>query len=254
MSNVYEKLQKARIELQSTELKKSGHNKFAGYKYFELGDFLPTIQNIFLSNGLFGHISFNTELAVLNIRAVDKPDESIQFLSPMSSAALKGCHDVQNLGAVQTYLRRYLWVNAMEICEHDSLDAVTGESEVKKPNESKPAIVFTQEELTQERKLAKVIEGKEPKIYSRDDLNNRGWVITVTAEKDITDEKSKQLWLEGVKESVYACLTFCDKEEEVMALFKKNKQLFDTIKSLDATFFTTMMNKFTEVKNNLKEK
>ena len=44
----------------------------------------------------------------------------------MSSAALKGCHEVQNLGAVQTYLRRYLWVAALEIVEHDALDATTG--------------------------------------------------------------------------------------------------------------------------------
>jgi hypothetical protein len=41
----------------------------------------------------------------------------------MSSAALKGCHEVQNLGAVQTYLRRYLWVAALEIVEHDALDS-----------------------------------------------------------------------------------------------------------------------------------
>jgi hypothetical protein len=33
----------ARIRLQSTELKKSGLNKFAGYTYFELGDFIPAI-------------------------------------------------------------------------------------------------------------------------------------------------------------------------------------------------------------------
>jgi hypothetical protein len=44
----------------------------------------------------------------------------------MSTAALKGCHEVQNLGAVQTYLRRYLWVAALEIVEHDALDATTG--------------------------------------------------------------------------------------------------------------------------------
>ena len=37
---VYEKLQKARIKLQNTALKKSGYNRFAEYKYFELGDFL----------------------------------------------------------------------------------------------------------------------------------------------------------------------------------------------------------------------
>jgi hypothetical protein len=44
---IYDKLQQARIALQSMELKKSGHNKFAGYKYFELGDFLPAVNNIF---------------------------------------------------------------------------------------------------------------------------------------------------------------------------------------------------------------
>ena len=39
--NIYQKLLNARLVLQDTELKKSGNNKFAGYKYFELGDFLP---------------------------------------------------------------------------------------------------------------------------------------------------------------------------------------------------------------------
>jgi hypothetical protein len=55
----------------------------------------------------------------------------------MGSAALKGCHEVQNIGAVETYQRRYLWVTAMEIVEHDVLDAVTGTdtgNAVKKPS------------------------------------------------------------------------------------------------------------------------
>ena len=40
MNNIYSKMQKARCEFQEKPLKKSGHNKFAGYRYFELGDFL----------------------------------------------------------------------------------------------------------------------------------------------------------------------------------------------------------------------
>ena len=44
---VYKKLIDARNLLQATELIKSGFNKFAGYKYFELGDFLPAVQAIF---------------------------------------------------------------------------------------------------------------------------------------------------------------------------------------------------------------
>lgn len=121
--NVYQKLQAARIKLQSIELKKSGNNKFAGYKYFELGDFLPTINKIFADLGLCGMVTFGKDLADLRIVDMDNPENAITFTSPMSTAALKGCHEVQNLGAVQTYIRRYLWVAAMEIVEHDALDS-----------------------------------------------------------------------------------------------------------------------------------
>ena len=120
--NVYSKLNVARIKLQNTELTKSGHNKFAGYKYFELGDFLPAINEIFNEVGLCGFISFGSDLATLTIASVDD-GSSIVITSPMAEAQLKGCHPIQNLGAVETYTRRYLWVTAMEIVEHDALDA-----------------------------------------------------------------------------------------------------------------------------------
>jgi len=138
MSNVYTKLMTARLKLQNSKLEKSGHNKFAGYKYFELGDFLPTVQNIFNDLGLCGVVSYTAELATLTI--TDGTD-SIVITSPMGSAALKGCHEVQNVGAVETYQRRYLWVTAMEIVEHDVLDATTGTDKgapAKKPNVVEP--------------------------------------------------------------------------------------------------------------------
>jgi hypothetical protein len=122
---VYAKLQKARMMLQAAPLKKSGHNKFAGYQYFELGDFLPTINAIFHGLGLCSVISFDEELATLRIIDTDNGG-SITFTSPMAEANLKGCHPIQNLGAIETYSRRYLYVTALEIVEHDSLDATTG--------------------------------------------------------------------------------------------------------------------------------
>jgi hypothetical protein len=119
---VHKKLMEARIALQAAPLKKSGHNKFAGYQYFELGDFLPTINQIFHKVGLCGVVSFDKELATLCI--TDTEDGSqIVLTSPMAEANLKGCHPIQNLGAVETYTRRYLWVSAMEIVEHDALDS-----------------------------------------------------------------------------------------------------------------------------------
>lgn len=121
--SVYKKLMSARLELQSRKLNKSGHNKFAGYDYFELGDFLPAIQEIFSKNELCGIVSFSADIARLTIIDTSENGGSIEITSPMSEAALKGCHAVQNLGAVQSYLRRYLWVTALEIVEHDALDS-----------------------------------------------------------------------------------------------------------------------------------
>lgn len=123
--SVYKKLQEARCEMQRMTLRKTGENKFAGYSYFELGDFLPAINDLFKEKGLCGIVSFGVELATLKVVDVDD-GSSIEFTSPMGSAALKGCHEVQNIGAVETYQRRYLYVTALEIVEHDALDATTG--------------------------------------------------------------------------------------------------------------------------------
>ena len=119
---VHKKLMAARIMLQNAPLKKSGHNKFAGYQYFELGDFIPTINQIFNEVGLCGVVSYDTEIASLTITDTDD-GTSLVITSPMAEANLKGCHPIQNLGAVETYTRRYLWVTAMEIVEHDALDS-----------------------------------------------------------------------------------------------------------------------------------
>lgn len=119
---VHKKLMQARIQLQNAPLKKSGHNKFAGYQYFELGDFIPTINQIFNEIGLCGVVSYDAEIASLTITDVDD-GTNIVITSPMADANLKGCHPIQNLGAVETYTRRYLWVTAMEIVEHDALDS-----------------------------------------------------------------------------------------------------------------------------------
>jgi hypothetical protein len=131
--NIYEKLNKAKKALSVAGLKKSGKNDFAKYEYFELGDFLPTIVALEDELKFACIVSFDKELATLSIVDSEKPDSQIVFASPMSSASLKGMHDVQNLGAVQTYLRRYLYINAFEIVEQDPLDKTARKTEEPKP-------------------------------------------------------------------------------------------------------------------------
>jgi len=117
---VYEKLAEARTRLN---VKKTGRNNFAKYGYFELADFLPEINLLAKELGFVCLVSFDAEKATMTIKDATGEGEII-FTSPMSTAELKGCHAVQNLGAVQTYLRRYLYQTAFEIVEAEQLDAL----------------------------------------------------------------------------------------------------------------------------------
>lgn len=134
------KLNQARKQFHEAKIEKTGHNKFAGYYYFELADFIVPALQIFDSVGLCSVTCFTATDAVMTVTDLED-NSSVAFTSPMSSAALKGCHDVQNLGAVQTYLRRYLWVAALEIVEHDAVDSSDGPTEQKKETKSRlPAL------------------------------------------------------------------------------------------------------------------
>lgn len=126
MMNIYKKVSQARVKLQSLQLKKSGENKFAGFKYYELADFIPAVNSLFDELGLFAAFNIKDELATLTIVDIDKPESAIQFTSPIADAQIKGTTPVQSLGGVHTYLKRYLYVNALEIVESDSLDANVG--------------------------------------------------------------------------------------------------------------------------------
>ena len=219
--NVYRKLQLARVLLQNTRLNKSGKNKFAGYEYFELGDFIPAIQIIFEDVGLCGVITYTEAIATLTIHNTEG-EGTIEFTSPMSRAELKGCHEVQNMGAVQTYLRRYLWTTAMEIVEHDALDATTGSVEVKPKQLQKPASESRAE-----------IKGQEGPWQM---------VAKTPPEGDPKD------WLETVGRTAEVALALAQTKADVMDIFKKNKELFDAVKATDADVFQDLMASFTVAK------
>lgn len=154
--SVYKKLMDARLEMQDVPLKKSGRNDYAGYDYFTLADFLPEAQRIFRDHGLCGIVSFTAETATLEVVDIEKPDGArIVFTSPMGSANLKGCHEVQNIGAVESYQRRYLWMVAYEIVEPEALDATQGKPKGVKVKPTDGVMEgFNEEERAYLRKVA----------------------------------------------------------------------------------------------------
>ena len=211
--SVHKKLMQARVMLQSREMKKSGHNKFAGYTYFELGDFLPHIQSIFNEIGLCGVVSFASDIATLTI--IDADDGSQMSLTcPMSSASLKGCHDVQNLGAVMTYIRRYLWTTALEIVEHDVLDATTGQDSPKPKAAPKP-------------------EAPRP-------------VIAAMSSDDLVK------WSNSVIDMTTTALDQVTNADEVMNVFKQNRSIYDELKAKSPEAYEQLMQLFKTMKESFK--
>ena len=98
----------------------------------------------------------------------------------MSTAELKGCHAIQNLGAVETYVRRYLYFAAYEIVEAEALDRTQN-----KPDEEKPA--KKKKQTPREELIAK--------------LNEKGIDIKAFAkEKGLTPKTTDERYNELLKE------------------------------------------------------
>lgn len=120
--NIFQKLQKCRVELQGKKLKQTGKNTYSNYTYYELGDFLPSANEIAEKNGLCPIFAFNKEIATLTIINTDNPEETIIFSTPVDIPNLKGCAVIQNIGGAQTFARRYLYIMAFEISEADTVN------------------------------------------------------------------------------------------------------------------------------------
>lgn len=162
--NLFMKIQTVKSKLLQANLKKSWENKHAWFKYYELWDFLPTIVELCKNNGLYTQVLFDNETATLLIIDCDDPTQIVQYTSPMRDVDLKWCQPIQALWAVETYQRRYLYLNAFDIVENDMLDAVAWDDN-KQPKKAEVK-KFSNEDL--ERLKAKTDYLK--KFATSDDL------------------------------------------------------------------------------------
>tara|TARA_R110000823_G_scaffold190650_1_gene322221 strand:- start:154 stop:804 length:651 start_codon:yes stop_codon:yes gene_type:complete len=204
--SVYKKLQKARVMLLSSDIKKSGKNKFAGFEYFELADFLPAITKIFDEVGLCGVVRFHENTAALGIVNTEDAEDYVDFVTPLIYADMSKSQAIQNLGATHTYVRRYLWLMAMEIVEHDAVDAA--------PQEEKP------------KPIAK------PKTPPP--LSGKGgdWNITIDPNAN---------WKDSVVLGVTKALDFAESTLGVETIWKENRALFDRLKEEDKVTYDDLL-------------
>jgi hypothetical protein len=215
--SVYRKLQAARAEFLLTPIKKSGENKFAGFEYFELSDFIPAVSKIFDIAGLCGVVRFTDTEASLTVYDADG-DGSIVFTSPLVMAENAKGQAIQSLGSTHTYFRRYLWLLAMDIVEVDLVDAAAPAEPVKK-------VVF---------KKPETVKGKD-----------RDWQIKI---EEITGE-----WQNGMADATELILNFAESKDNVVKIFQTNRNLYDKLKEEHADIYADVMQLFTAAKAKFKE-
>jgi hypothetical protein len=221
----------ARVKLQSVEMKKSGKNSFQGYSYFELGDFIPHIQTIFHEVGLCGVVSFNTEYAQLCITDVND-GTVIVITSPMAEANLKGAQPIQLMGSCQTYQRRYLWMAAMELTEHDSIDSAPPVEAVKEQPKPSP--------VPELKAPTKHVKGKVDPIPPQHVEPSR-WTIII----DAPDDES---WVDMMVAANDLKVSMAESADNLKEMFQVNKALYDKLKALNPSVYADVIDNFTKAK------
>lgn len=228
---VFKKLQAARHQLLNSGIEKSGHNKFSNYHYFELGDFIPAAHKIFDEIGLCGVVRF-AETATLTIYDTEG-EGSVEFTTPIVYAENAKGQAIQSLGSTHTYLRRYLWLMALELVENDVIDSL--------PQEEKPKAV----EKPVEKPAAKPAE-KKPVVIDKGE-NFKEWEIKV---RKVEDESQ---WPEMIIEVTNLALNFAKSAADVQNIFKNNRGHFDKLKSDYPTMYEDLLANFKTKKDSFAE-
>lgn len=129
-----------RVKLQNAKLKKSGKNKFAGFDYFELADFLPKLNELMQEEKINDRFYIKDDYATLELQKGEEINTYtmpfVLFDTPVNiktnertgeTREVKSMQDIQYLGALNTYYKRYLYLNAFGITDGEVIDSMNNE-------------------------------------------------------------------------------------------------------------------------------
>ena len=174
--NLNESIISIRVKLQNAKLKKSGKNKFAGFDYFELADFLPKLNELMLEEGVNDIFYIKNDYATLELQKGEeinaytmpfilfetpltyKKDKEGNFIKNKEGDYIQvsSMQDIQYLGALNTYYKRYLYLNAFGITDGEVIDSMNNNdlSKNSEPDYRKELIKYCKENNIDMKKIA----------------------------------------------------------------------------------------------------
>ena len=185
--NINEVLATIKTELAACKLKKTGNNKFAGFNYFELGDFLPQLTAIIHKYGANDLFSIENDgqkdWAVLHFYYNGEVTKTMMPFKEFPTP--KGMQDIQYLGGEMTYYRRYLYMQMFNITDADLVDSL--DNTKVKPKTTEPA----KKERTPEQ-LAQKLSAEQTEFLVKNGYTGNTSNLTVADAIKITEELKKK--------------------------------------------------------------
>lgn len=165
--NLNESIIQIRVDLQNSKIKKSGKNKYAGFDYYELADFLPKLNELMLKYGVNDKFTIEEEKATLTLIKGDesqvynipferfetplvyKKDKNGSFIKDKNGELIQipSMQDIQYLGALNTYYKRYLYLNAFGITDGEVIDSMDNNEIQSRKSNTKAKAKEPQEEV-----------------------------------------------------------------------------------------------------------
>lgn len=174
--NLNESIIKIRVKLQNSKIKKSGKNKFAGFEYYELGDFLPKLNELMLEENINDLFTIeNDEVKLVLMKGEEKQEYKMPFRifeTPLTKDGKQSMQDIQYLGALNTYYKRYLYLNAFGITDGEVIDSMNSE-EIKKPiTQETKEILITEKQIELIKMLDQERVKKALEYYEKENIED----------------------------------------------------------------------------------
>ena len=148
-----EKIIKIKNRLYAEKIAKTGKNTFQNFNFFELKDFLPRLIQFMNEEEINDQFTIENNEAILILNYKEEKNTYkipfVMFDTPLNKAGKESMQPIQYLGALNTYYKRYLYLNAFSIAENDVIDAME-QTETKERKSTNNTNNNKNKELTEE--------------------------------------------------------------------------------------------------------
>ena len=192
------------------KLTKEGYNNYQKFKYIEAEDLFPIVREVCKKFKLRTKFEWAYDRSMLRLTITDQEDGSkSRFIIPVAEVDAKDPGKyMQDIGRIQTYAMRYLYIQAFELAIPDEID-----NKDQRKNQKQKSLQSTSKKVTNSNKKQDPIKKSEPKKK-----------IPQKQIETILDKAYQEITNEGKK------FDFAHGYTKIKELCKEDKALFEACK------------------------